>query len=47
MEIEMWKLCTALAALIVIAAGLAFTAPGHRALYGLGVTAACNSDDGC
>jgi len=40
------KLWTAIVVMIVIAAGLAFTAPGHHILYALGFTAAC-SDGGC
>ena len=39
------KLWTVLAVLIVIAAGIGFTAPGHRMLYKLGFTAACTSSD--
>jgi len=41
------KLWIAAAVLIVIAAGLAFTSPGHRMLYKLGFTAACGVSDNC
>ena len=39
------KLRTAAVVLIVIAGGLAFTAPGHRVLHTLGFTAACDGGD--
>ena len=42
----MTKLWTSVAVLVVIAAGLAFTSPGHRVFHTLGFTAAC-SQDGC
>ena len=42
----MSKLWTALAALIVITAGLAFTGAGHRVLHTLGFTGACSTSDG-
>ena len=42
----MSKLWTSLVVIAVITAGLAFTSPGHRMLYALGFTAACNGD-GC
>jgi len=37
------KLWTVAAVLIVVAAGLAFTSPGHRVLYKLGFAVACDS----
>ena len=43
----MSKLWTSVAVLVVIAAALAFTAPGHRVLHTLGVTAACGSEGNC
>jgi len=43
----MSKLWTTIVVIVVIAAGLAFTAPGHRLLYALGFTTACDSDNGC
>lgn len=40
----MSKLWTPIVVLVVFAAGLAFTSPGHRVLYSLGFTAACTND---
>ena len=43
----MSKLWTATAVIVVIAAGLIFTSPGHRVLYTLGFSSACGGSDNC
>ena len=43
----MSKLWASLVVIAVLAAGVAFTSPGHRVLYRLGFATACGSDGGC